>query len=106
VVALHAEEDKQGRIDVILSPTIRQDHALMRRLHHRVVDLLAEKNMLDYFADDVEVRLAALSTDIVSDYVADLLKECETAAKKDRRPSAKGARGAGSNGPLASSKRA
>ena len=75
VVALHAEEDAKGRIEVILSATIRQNRALMVRLHHRVVDLLAEKGLLDYFADDVEERLAALGTDIISDFVADLTSE-------------------------------
>ena len=106
VVALHAEEDAQGRIDVTLSATIRQNRALMVRLHHRVVDLLAEKGLLDYFADDVEERLAALGTDIISDFVADLLREAEAVVQQAKAPSAKGIRRAGSNGPLAQSKRA
>ena len=106
VVALHAEEDAQGRIEVILSATIRQDRALMVRLHHRVVDLLAEKGLLDDFADDVEERLAALGTDIISDFVADLLSESQAVVKKAKAPGAKSARRAGSNGALAQSKRA
>jgi hypothetical protein len=106
VVALHAEEDTQGRIDVILSATVRQDRALMVRLHHRVVDLLAEKCLLDDFADDVEERLAALGTDIISDFVADLLREAEAVVQQAKAPSAKGIRRPGSNGPLARSKRA
>jgi hypothetical protein len=77
IVALYAEEDAEGRIDVTLSATIRQDRALMIRLHHRVVDLLAEKGMIDYFADELEERLAALGTDIISDFVADLTSEGE-----------------------------
>ena len=75
IVALYAEEDAEGRIDVVLSTTIRQDRALMVRLHHRVVDLLAEKGMIDYFTDELEGRLAALGTDIISDFVADLTSE-------------------------------
>ena len=82
VVALHAEENAQGRIDVILSETIRQNRPLMLRLHHRVVDLLAEKCLLADFADDVEARLAALGTDIISDFVADLLSEAEEAVNE------------------------
>ena len=106
VVALHAEEDAQGRIDVILSATVRQDRALMVRLHHRVVDLLAEKCLLDDFADDVEERLAALGTDIISDFVANLLSEGQAVAKEAKASSAKGIRRARSNGRLAQSKRA
>ena len=106
VVALHAEEDAQGRIEVILSATVRQDRALMVRLHHRVVDLLAEKGLLHDFADDVEERLAALGTDIISDFVADLLSEGQAVVKKAKAPSAKGVRRAGSNGAKAQSKRA
>ncbi|MCP4248939.1 MAG: hypothetical protein GY778_18000 [bacterium] len=79
VVALHAEEDAKGRIDVILSATVRQNRELMVRLHHRVVDLLAEKGLIDYFADDVQERLTALGTDIISDFVADLTSEAEAA---------------------------
>ncbi len=79
VVALHAEEDAKGRIDVILSATVRQNRDLMVRLHHRVVDLLAEKGLIDYFADDVQERLTALGTDIISDFVADLTSEAEAA---------------------------
>jgi hypothetical protein len=79
VVAPHAEEDEQGRINVMLPEAVREDRALMRWLHHRVVDLLAEKGLLGDFADDVEVRLSALGTDIVSDYVGELLTECQTA---------------------------
>ncbi len=105
VVALHAEEDAKGRIDVILSATIRQDRALMIRLHHRVVDLLAEKGMIDYFADDVEERLAALGTDIISDFVADLLSEGRAVLEKAKVQSAKGVRHGGSNGASARSKR-
>jgi hypothetical protein len=106
VVALYAEEDAQGRIDVILSETTRQNKALMLRLHHRVVDLLAEKCLLDCFAHDLEERLAALGTDIISDYVADLLRDTEVVVKKAKKPRAKGVRRAGSNGASARSKRA
>ena len=74
-MALHAAEDNRGRIHVVLPDKVRRNYALMRRLHHRVVDLLAEKGMLDHFADDVEERLAALGPDIVSNFIADLLKE-------------------------------
>jgi hypothetical protein len=106
VVALYAEEDAQGRIDVTLSETTVQNRALMLRLHHRVVDLLAEKGLLPYFADDVEARLAALGTDIISDYVADLLRDTEVVVKKAMKPSTKRVRRAGSNGASARSKRA
>jgi hypothetical protein len=81
IVALHAMEDDRGRINVALPAEVRQNHALMHRLHHRVVDLLAEKGMLAFFADDVEERLASLSADIVSDFVAKLLKEGRPATK-------------------------
>ena len=75
VVAKYAEEDEQGRIHVTLSAMVRHNRALMLRLHHRVVDLLAEKGILDCFTADVEKRLVALGPDIISDFVTDLLKE-------------------------------
>ena len=75
VVAEYAEEDEQGRINVTLSAMVRHNRALMLRLHHRVVDLLDKNGILSYFADDVEERLAALGPDIISDFIADLLKE-------------------------------
>ena len=106
VVALYAEEDAQGRIDVTLSETMRQNKALMVRLHHRVVDLLAEKCLLPYFVHDLEERLAALGTDIISDYVADLLRDTEAVVKKAKKPNTKRVQRAGSNGAPAQSKRA
>ncbi|UCC30829.1 MAG: hypothetical protein JSU86_00850 [Phycisphaerales bacterium] len=81
-VALHAEEDPQGRIQVMLPERMRKNQTLMLWLHHRVVDLLADKGLLDFLAHDVEERLALLSTDITSDYVADLLHEAEDAVKQ------------------------
>ena len=80
-MALHAAEDNRGRIHVVLPDKVRRNYALMRRLHHRVVDLLAEKGMLDHFADDVEERLSSLSVKIVSDFVAKLLNEARPAKK-------------------------
>jgi hypothetical protein len=74
-MAEHAEEDDRGRINVVLPDEVRRDRNLMRRLHHRVVDLLADKGILECFADDVEERLASLGAEIVSDFVADLLRE-------------------------------
>ena len=77
MVAIHAEENKHGRIDIILPEDVMQDRPLMLRLHHRVVDLLDENGILGYFADDVEKRLAALGPGIISDFIADLLKESQ-----------------------------
>ena len=81
VVALHAMEDDRGRIHVVLPQEVRRNHAVMRQLHHRVVDLLAEKGMLSQFANDVEERLSSLSAKIVSDFVAKLLNEARPAKK-------------------------
>jgi hypothetical protein len=73
-------EDDRGRINIALPEKVRRDQALMRRLHHRVVDLLADKGMLGHFAEDVEERLATLGAEIVSDFVAGLLKEGRSSA--------------------------
>lgn len=54
-------------------------------LHHRVVDLLADRGLLDFLAHDVEERLALLSPDITSDYVADLLREGEDAVTQEEQ---------------------
>ena len=80
-VALHAEEDAKGRVRVTLSEPIVRKQRLMRWLHHRVIDLLADNQLLDCFADDLERRIALLSADITSDFVAALLEEGEEAVK-------------------------
>ena len=80
-VALHAELDAQGCLQVTLPEKVCQNLALMLWLHHRVVDLLADNGLLDFLTHDVEERLALLATDITSDYVAALLAEGEEAVQ-------------------------
>ena len=81
-VALYAEEDEKGCLDVTLPVALQQDRVLMRRLHHRVIDLLEEKDILPLLARTVEEQLAALSTDVLSDYIEELVNECRTSRKK------------------------
>ncbi len=80
-VALHAEEDAKGRVRITLSALVVRKQRLMRWLHHRVIDLLADHQLLDCFDDDLERRIALLSADITSDFVAALLEEGEEAVK-------------------------
>ena len=81
-VSVHAGEDAKGRIQVRLSQPIVQKKRLMRWLHHRVIDLLADYGLLDFLDKDLEDRLSLLCADITSDYVSEMLKEGEKAVKQ------------------------
>jgi hypothetical protein len=89
VMSEYADADDQGRINVTLSAIVRHNRALMVRLHHNVVDLLDKNGLLDCFTADVEKRLATLGPDIISDFIADLLKEDQPTTKKSKPPNAR-----------------
>ena len=92
-VALYAEEDEKGRLDVTLPEDVVRDKTLMNRLHHRVVDVLVENGLLCYFTRALEEQLAALGADVLSDFIDGLVAECRTKKRKAdpaKKPTAAG----------------
>ena len=81
-VHLHAVEDEKGRIQVQLNEGLLHRRHLVPWLHHRVIDLLDEYGMLDYFDEDLDDRLSLLCAGIASDYVGRLFEEGEEAVKQ------------------------
>ncbi len=59
-VCLHAVEDEKGRIEVQLNEGLIHRRHLVLWLHHRVMDLLDQYHMLDYFDEDLDDRLSLL----------------------------------------------
>ncbi len=80
------QEDEEGGLKVRLPESVRGDLRVMRRLHHRVVDLMADIGLLEGLVHDVEARLTVLSFAIVGDYVTEMVRE----AKASSKTSAKG----------------
>ncbi len=70
-----AEEDPEGGITVKLPESVRGNLRVMRWLHHRVVDVMADHGLVECLVHDVEARLGTLSFEIVGDYVTDLIRE-------------------------------
>lgn len=83
-VALHTAEDSQGRLQVMLPQRVRQDKRLMRWLHHRLVDLLAEDGALSCLDDDVNEQLSLLTVFITSNYIENLLAEGRVAVARQQ----------------------
>ncbi len=69
------QEDQAGGFKVTLPESVRGNLRVMRGLHHRVVDVMADHGLVEWLVYDVEARLATLSFVIVGDYVTDLIRE-------------------------------
>ena len=77
-----AQEDKEDGIKVTLPESVRSNLRVMRRLHHRVGDFMADHGFVEGLVHDVERRLTVLSFAIVGDYVTDLVREARVATRK------------------------
>lgn len=75
IVALDAD------CEVTLPDWIRNDVRLLRWVHHRVVDLMACHDHTNLMIQDVEDRLAVLSSDMVDDAINDLICEARAQGK-------------------------
>ena len=60
---------------------VRKDPETVRRLAHRVVDLLADTGRYDSLAESVTSNLGFLADDFVVEKVTDLLEEARAAGK-------------------------
>ena len=78
-ICYFAEENGQGRIKVVLHTLDYEDKQYLPWLFHRVIDLLHEKHLLSSFIGELEECIAALTTDVMSDYITDLLAEAKEA---------------------------
>jgi hypothetical protein len=65
-------------VDVTLPEWVRNDLRMVRWLHHRVVDLLADHGHTAWMIQDVEDRLGALSGDLIDDAITELVAEAST----------------------------
>ena len=83
-----AREDEEGGIKVTLPESVRGNLGLMRRLNHRVVDIIADHGFVDWLVHDVERRLAVLSADVMFDLTTTLIREAR-AAPPSAKPGAK-----------------
>ncbi len=62
-------------VQVNLPGGIRRDLGMLRRLHHLLVDITADRGFKETLAEDAETRLEFLSSDAALFYVYDLLNE-------------------------------
>lgn len=63
-----------------LPECVHSNLCVMRWLHHRVVDLMADHGLVEWLVHDVEMRLRTLTLEVVDDYLTDLVREAKTAA--------------------------
>ena len=70
-----------GDCEVTLPERVRNDMQMLRWLHHRVVDLMASHGHANLMIQDVEDRLAVMSSDMVDDGVNDLVREARAAGE-------------------------
>ena len=80
-----AEDDPEGGLTVTLPESVRNSLPVMRGLHHRVVDIIADHGLVEWLVHDVEMRLATLSWEIVGDFVTDLVREAKAGARKSAK---------------------
>ena len=78
------QEDEEGGLKVRLPESVRGDLRVMRRLHHRMVDFMADHGLLEGLVHDVEARLTVLSFAIVGDYVTEMVREARAATSKPK----------------------
>ena len=81
-----AREDPEGGMTVTLPECVRDDLNVMRWLHHRIGEVMADHGLVECLVHDVEMRLTTLSFDIVGDYVTGLVGEARASAITPRRP--------------------
>ena len=68
-------------VELEFTDAIRKDPEAVRRLAHRVVDLLADTGRYDSLAESVCSNLGYLADDFVVEKVTDLLDEARAAGK-------------------------
>ena len=69
-------------VELEFTDAVRKDPETVRRLAHRVVDLLADTGRYDSLAESVTSNLGYLADDFVVEKVTDLLEEARGAGKR------------------------
>ena len=64
-----------SNFNVTLPACVCKDVQLLRRLHHRVVDLIADNEHTAWMVNDIELCLEGLADDLFRDAVRDLIAE-------------------------------
>ena len=69
-------------VELEFTDAVRKDPETVRRLAHRVVDLLADTGRYDSLAKSVTTNLGYLADDFVVEKVTDLIEEARGAGKQ------------------------
>ena len=67
--------DFNGDCNVALPDRVCKDVQALRRLHHRMVDLIADNGHTAWMISDIELCLGALADDLLRDAVRNLIAE-------------------------------
>ena len=73
--------EPDGSFHVYLSSGLNKERETLRRLAHRVVDLLADSNRCRGLVDTLEGDLEPLCEGVIREYVTDLIGEARAQGK-------------------------
>ena len=73
--------DPQRTVEIHFSPELQKEPETIRRLAHRVVDLLADSGRYASLADGMPSDLACIADDVVVKNVTDLIREARAPRK-------------------------
>ncbi len=74
-----------GSFRVPLDERVRADRGMLRRLHHLIVDGMADRGFMTKLADDAEMNLGALAAVVGSNYVYDLLSQAYSPRRRSKK---------------------
>ena len=72
-------------VRVKLPEPVRDNLGMLRRLHNLMVDVTAGRGFVKTLADDAEMRLGVLSSDMAAHYVMDLLGEAYSPRRRSKK---------------------
>ena len=70
---------------VPLQEWVRADLGILRRLHHVIVDGMADRGFKTKLADDAETNLGALGADVGSNYVHHLVAQAFSPRRRSKK---------------------
>ncbi len=76
---------QSNSIEIIFSRRLEKEPETLRRLAHRVVDLLADAGHYGWLSGSVENQLGSIADDFVLKNLTDLIREARTARKEVSR---------------------
>ena len=74
--------ESEGSIEIQFSRELQKEPETIRRLAHRVVDLLADSGRYVSLAQDVASDLACIADDVVVKHMTDLIHEARAPRKE------------------------